>query len=58
MGELTSRELIFMLIVIVFGLAFFAAVCIAIYYYFKRLARLDEAENAHFSEEKNDTENH
>lgn len=41
MGQLTSREIILMAVVIVLGLAFFAAVCVTIYYIFKRLARLD-----------------
>ena len=50
MGQLTSREMILMIVVIILGLAFFAAVCVTIYYIFKRLENKDREENAHFNE--------
>ena len=56
MGQLTDRELRFMMIVIVCGLIFFAAVCAAIYYIFKHLARQDKAESERFNEEQNDAQ--
>ena len=58
MGQLTSREMILMIVVIILGLAFFAAVCVTIYYIFKRLERKDKAENEHFNEGQNDAEKH
>jgi len=56
MGQPTDRDMTFMLIVIALGLVFFAAVCITIYYFFKRLARQDKAENERFNEEQNDAQ--
>ena len=56
MGKLTSSETTLMVAVIVFGLVFFAAVCAAIYFLFKRLARQDQAENERFNESQNDAQ--
>jgi len=58
MGQLTSREMFWMIVVIVLGLIFFAGVCVAIYYIFKRLENKDRAENEHFTETQNDDESH
>ncbi len=56
MGKLTGSETILMVVVIAFGLVFFAAVCAAIYFLFKRLARLDKAENEHFNDSHKDAQ--
>ena len=55
MGQLTSREMIFMAVVIVLGLIFFAGVCVAIFKIFKRLEVKDRAENERFKETQDDT---
>lgn len=58
MGKLTNSETTLMVVVIAFGLVFFAAVCAAIYFLFKRLEHKDKAENEHFNEGPNDDESH
>ena len=56
MGQLTSGEVTMLVVVIAFGLAFFAAVTFTIISIFKRLARQDQAETEHFTEPQNDAE--